>query len=61
MADDPEQANKRGRGRPKVDEPRTTVCAWVEARHYDRLVQIAHRQEKSISAVVRDLLILRLK
>jgi hypothetical protein len=51
----------RGRGRPKVTEPRTTLCTWMEARHYDQIVKMAIQQEKSVSALVRDLLVLRLK
>lgn len=63
MADNPTlvAVAPRGRGRPKVAEPRTTVCAWVEARHYDQIVRLANQQEKSVSAVVRELLIVRLK
>lgn len=64
MADEPQQMMviaPRRRGRPRVQEPRTTVCTWMEARHYDQIVRMANQQEKSVSALVRDLLVLRLK
>ena len=55
----------RGRGREKgsryVTEPRTTLSTWMEARHYDQIVQLANQQEKSVSAFVRDLIVLKLK
>lgn len=51
----------RRRGRPRVSEPRSTVSTWLPAHAHDRLIQIAKREERSISAVVRQLLIFRLK
>jgi hypothetical protein len=51
----------RRRGRPRVSEPRSTVSTWLPAHAHDRLIQIAKREEQSISAVVRQLLIFRLK
>jgi hypothetical protein len=52
---------QRRRGRPRVSEPRSTVSTWLPAHAHDRLIQIAKREELSISAVVRQLLIFRLK
>lgn len=51
---------RRGRGRPRVDEARSSVSTWVPASYHDRLIRIAQAQDKSVSAVVRQLLILRL-
>lgn len=51
---------QRGRGRPRVDEPRSTVCTWVPASYHDRLVRVAKARETSVSQLVRSLLILRL-
>lgn len=52
----------RGRqgGRPRVDEPRASVSTWLPAGAHDRLIALAKREEQSISATVRRLLILRL-
>ena len=49
------------RGRPKAEDPKTTLSTWVKATHYDQIVRMANEQEKSVSALVRDLLTLRLK
>lgn len=60
-----EQADKpvpvrRGRGRPPAAEPRTSVSTWLPASYHDRLIRVARQQDVSVSAVVRQLLILRL-
>lgn len=52
---------RRGRGRPRVEEPKTSVSSWVEAKHYDQLVKLANQREQSVSALVRDLLTIRLR
>jgi hypothetical protein len=52
---------QRSRGRPRVDEPMTTVCTWLPASQHDRLIEIAKQQERSVSAVVREFLVLRLR
>lgn len=55
------EATPRPRGRPRVDEPRSTVSTWLPAHAHDRLIELAKRHEQSISATVRQLLILRLR
>lgn len=51
----------RPRGRPRVEEPHATVSTWLPASYHDRLIQLANQQEVKVSALVRTLLILRLK
>lgn len=51
---------ERRRGRPRVEE-HSTVSTWLPSRYHDRLIQLANQQDKSVSAMVRSLLILRLK
>lgn len=51
----------RGRGRPRVEESRACVSTWLPAGVHDRLIELAKREKQSISATVRQLLILRLK
>jgi hypothetical protein len=46
-------------GRPRA-EASTTVCTWLPARDYDRLVRLAQAHEQSVSALVRTLLRTRL-
>jgi len=48
-------------GRPKVDEPHTRVSSWVEVKHYDQLVRLAKHRDQSVSALVRDLLKLKVR
>lgn len=54
MADDTKPP--RPQGRPKSDEPGTTLSVWVRSSEYDRLIQAANKNEQSISAYVRSLL-----
>ena len=58
MADETEKP--KGRGRPKVEEPRAAVSTWLPANEHDRLIQLANKHETSVSALVRHLLKLRL-
>lgn len=51
---------KAGRGRPKASEPRSTVSTRLHSQHHDRLIQLAHRHETSVSAVVRRLIVTQL-
>lgn len=57
----PNQA-QRPRGRPRVDEPKPGVSAstWLEPSEYDKLVRLANKQDKTVSAMVRQLLVLKL-
>lgn len=50
----------RPRGRPRVEESGASVSTWLPAGAHDRLIELAKREEQSISATVRRLLILRL-
>lgn len=50
----------RPRGRPRVEESRASVSTWLPAGAHDRLIALAKREEQSISATIRRLLILRL-
>lgn len=46
----------RKRGRPRVEEPRTTLSVRVWARHHDQLIQIARAQDRSVSSVACEIL-----
>lgn len=59
MADDTAVQNRRGR--PKVEEPHTRVSTWVEVKHYDQLVRLANQRDQSVSALLRDLLRLKVR
>jgi hypothetical protein len=62
MAHDCERVEPvRPRGRPRVDEPLERVSTRLPIPVYDRLVEIANQRETSVSMLVRQLLILRLK
>lgn len=51
----------RRRGRPRVDEPLERVSTRLPLPIYDKLVSAANQQDVSVSRLVRQLLILRLK
>lgn len=52
---------RRGRGRPRVDEPLSPVSTRVPASYHDRLVKLANQRDQSVSETVRQLLIIRLR
>lgn len=52
---------RRGRGRPRVDEPLERVSTRLPLPIYDRLVSIANERDTSVSMLVRQLLVFRLK
>jgi hypothetical protein len=59
MADDPEQPNRRGR--PRVTQPlETQVSTRLQASEYDRLLKIANKSDRTVAAMVRQLILLRL-
>jgi len=49
------------RGRPRVAERLEQVGTSLPVPYYERLKQFAHEQDMSVSKVVRQLLILRLR
>lgn len=51
----------RKRGRPRVDEPRSSVSTWVPASYHDRLIEMAAQKDVSVSMLVRSMLMLQLK
>lgn len=48
------------RGRPKAEEPSGSVTTWLREGEHDRLIELAKREEKTISALVRELVQLRI-
>lgn len=54
---------RRGRplGSTTVTEAHTSVMCWIPASLHDRLIALAQREEQSISATIRALLILKLR
>lgn len=51
---------KRPRGRPKAEEPAgSSVTAWLRPGEHDRLIELAKREDKTISALVRELVKLK--
>jgi hypothetical protein len=48
-------------GRPRVPYRSTAMTVWVPNSTYDQLLDLAKRRETSLSATVRQLLILRLR
>jgi len=53
--------DRRKPGRPRVEEPRTTVTTYIRTADYDRLLRLALKQEQSLSGLVRDLLKLKIR
>lgn len=58
--DEQQPTDRRKPGRPKADEPSTSVSTWIPAREHDRLIRLAQRKEQSVSETVRQLLRQRL-
>lgn len=57
---EPQKVEAPRRGRPQSSEPGSTISVWVPASAHDRIVRLAAKRDQSVSAVVRQLLILRL-
>lgn len=51
----------RPRGRPRVEEPLTSISVRVPAELHDRLAKLALHRDEPLSSLVRTLLTLRLK
>lgn len=52
---------ERRRGRPRLEQQGSTVSAWLRPSEHDRLIRLANLREQSVSSLVRELLILRLR
>jgi hypothetical protein len=48
------------RGRPKADEPGSSVSTWLRAGEHDQLIRLARQHERTVSSLVRELLKLQL-
>lgn len=57
----PSPVPPRPRGRPRAIEPKGSISVRLPSAYYDRIFDLAKRHDQSISATVRQLLILRLK
>lgn len=51
----------RGRGRPRVEQPLSSVSVRLPQAYHDRLIRLANLRDQSVSRTVRQLLILRLR
>jgi len=49
------------RGRPRVEEPGTSMTVWVRVSEYDRICRMAQQRDQTVSSLVRQLLILKLR
>lgn len=48
---------RRRRGRPPVEEPRSSVSTWLPVSLHDRLISVASAREISISELVREAIV----
>ena len=51
----------RPRGRPRLDVKGSSVSTWLSPGEHDRLIRLAKMRELSVSALVRDLLNIKLR
>jgi len=49
------------RGRPRNAEPSSSVSTWLPSRTHDSLIRLAREEETSVSALVRRLVLLRVR
>jgi hypothetical protein len=52
-----EVASPRGRGRPRSLEPMSSVGTRLPTATHDQLIQIANEQDKSVSELIRQVII----
>lgn len=48
-------------GRPKHEEPGSSVSTWLRASDHDRLIQIAKARDQSVSSLLRQFVRARLR
>ncbi len=48
-------------GRPKAEQPSTSVSTWLKIAEHERLVKLAQDREQSVSSLVRQSVIFLLK
>jgi hypothetical protein len=56
----PSKPTGRPPGRPRVEEPGRHIATYIRTSDYDRLVRLALKHDRPVSAVFRDLLLKRL-
>ena len=61
MSEVDELKDAKPRGRPASEEPHTTVTAYIPVSQYDRIVKLANKRDQSVSSLVKQLLVLRLR
>lgn len=44
---------RRPRGRPRVEEPMTTISTRIPVRDHDKLIRLANQREISVADLVR--------
>jgi hypothetical protein len=59
MTEDARDPPRKG-GRPRVDEPGHSLTTYVRTSDYDRLVRLALKHDRTVAALVRELLKLKL-
>lgn len=59
--DTTDTSTPRPRGRPRVEQPGSTVSTWLRQAEHDRLIELANQREKSVSALIRQLLLLKIR
>lgn len=59
--DPPAPIQKNRGGRPPAKEPGSHLTIWVPTRCHDRIARLAERQNETISAYVRSIVILQLR
>lgn len=47
-------------GRPPAPEPGSAITTWMPVSTHDKLIRLAQRQEVSVSALVRQFVILQI-
>ena len=61
MAEPPPETPPKRRGRPRAEDPGVSVGTWLRNRDYDRLLRLAQHQDKSLAALIRDVLRMKLR
>lgn len=52
---------RRKRGRPQVQERRSSVSTWVPASVHDKLIELASAREISVSELVRQAIVITIQ
>lgn len=61
LEDDAERPAAPRRGRPRSEQPCTSVSTWVPTPYHDRLIKMANQRGMTVSSLVKQIIVIQLR